>query len=78
MLRKKTNRDHKTTGEVVVDHDGRTQVVVVVAATQRVRSYDFASGELVREAAGLGQNRIPAPVQHGDLVYVMSGFMAPT
>ena len=60
---------------LVVEHDGRTQVVV--AATQKVRSYDFDTGALVWEAAGLGRNQIPAPVHHGDVVYVMSGFIAP-
>ena len=60
---------------LVVEHDGRTEVVV--AATQRVRSYDFDTGELLWDATGLGRNQIPAPVHQGDLVYVMSGFIAP-
>jgi len=60
---------------LVVEHDGHTQIVV--AATQKVRSYDYETGELVWEAAGLGRNQIPAPVQSGDLVFVMSGFIAP-
>ena len=49
----------------------------MVAATQKVRSYDFETGELLWEAAGLGRNQIPAPVHHGDLVYLMSGFISP-
>lgn len=60
---------------LVVEHDGRKQVVV--AATRRVRSYDFESGELLWEAAGLGRNQIPAPVHQGDLVFVMSGYTSP-
>jgi outer membrane protein assembly factor BamB len=60
---------------LVVDHGGRKQVVV--AATQKVRSYDFETGGLIWEVAGLGRNQIPAPVHQDDLVYVMSGFMAP-
>ena len=60
---------------VVVEHDGRSQVVV--AATRKVRSYDFDTGELLWEVAGLGRNQIPAPVHDGDVVYVMSGFIAP-
>ena len=60
---------------LVVEHDGRTEVVV--AATQRVRSYDFDTGELLWDATGLGRNQISAPVHQGDLVYVMSGFIAP-
>ena len=60
---------------LVVEHEGRTQVVVV--ATQKVRSYDFQTGELIWEAVGLRRNQVPAPVQQDDLVYVMSGFIAP-
>ena len=60
---------------LVVDHEGRRQVVV--AATQKVRSYDFETGELIWEVAGLGRNQIPAPVHQDDLVFVMSGFIAP-
>lgn len=60
---------------LVVEHGGRQQVVV--AATQKVRSYDFETGKLIWEAAGLGMNTIPMPVQHGDLVLVMSGYRDP-
>ena len=60
---------------LVVNHAGRRQIVV--AATQRVRSYDFETGAVIWEAAGLGRNQIPAPVHQNDLVFVMSGFIAP-
>ncbi len=60
---------------LVVEHGGRKQVVV--AATRKVRSYDFETGALIWETAGLGMNTIPSPVQQGDLVYVMSGFRDP-
>jgi|TARA_B100001971_G_C18247728_1_gene575630 outer membrane protein assembly factor BamB len=70
-------RDESTSWSppLVVEHEGRTQVVV--AATEKVRSYDYETGEQVWEAAGLGRNQSPAPVRHGDLVFVMSGFIAP-
>ena len=42
---------------LVVEHEGRTQVVV--AATTRVRSYDFETGALIWESAGLGLKRGP-------------------
>ena len=60
---------------LVVDYEGRKQVVV--AATRKVRSYDFDTGEVIWEVAGLGRNQIPAPVHQDDLVFVMSGFIAP-
>ena len=69
-------RDEQTSWSppLVVEHDGQKQIVV--AATQKVRSYNYETGEVVWEVAGLGLNQIPAPVHDGDLVYVMSGFVA--
>jgi outer membrane protein assembly factor BamB len=60
---------------LVVTHAGRKQVVV--NSQRKVRSYDYESGKPIWEAAGLGRNTIPRPVQHGDLVLVMSGFISP-
>lgn len=60
---------------LVVENQGRKQVVVT--ATNKVRSYDLTTGEIIWECAGLGTNTIPAPVQKGDLVYVMSGHREP-
>ena len=60
---------------VVVEHDGRRQVVV--SATRKTRAYDYDSGRLIWEVEGLGLNTIPAPIQMADLVFVMSGFRNP-
>ncbi len=60
---------------VVVEHEGRRQVVV--SATRKTRAYDYDTGRLIWEIEGLGLNTIPAPVQFGDLVFVMSGFRNP-
>lgn len=60
---------------LVVDYQGRKQIVV--SATKKVRSYDFQSGKLIWECAGLGQNTIPQPVRQEDLVFVMSGYRNP-
>ena len=57
---------------LIVDVDGRLQAIV--AATNRTRSYDAATGELVWEAGGLTGNVIPMPVVGHGMVYVMSGF----
>ena len=54
----------------VVNHAGRKQVVVNGLT---VRGYEFETGKLVWEVAGLGENSIPQPVQFEDLVYAMSG-----
>ncbi len=60
---------------LVVEHGGSRQVVV--AASKKVRGYAFDTGAPIWEADGLGQNSIPHPVQHGDLVLVMTGFRNP-
>ncbi len=57
---------------LVVEHEGRAQVVT--AATDKIRSYDLASGELVWQCAGLTTNAIPTPVADRDTVYLTSGF----
>ena len=54
----------------VARHDGRRQIIL---SGLTVRSYDFDTGTLLWEAAGLGENTIPQPVQHEDLVFAMSG-----
>ncbi len=54
----------------VATHNGRKQIVVNGETT---RGYDFATGSLLWEAAGLGENSVPQMVQHGDLVFAMSG-----
>lgn len=60
---------------LILEHQGKKQVVV--AAPKKVRSYDFKTGELIWECAGLGANTIPIPVHANGVVYVMSGFRDP-
>ncbi len=59
----------------VVTVGGRKQIVV--AATNKVRAYDYQTGKLIWECAGLGSNVIPAPVFHNGTVIVMSGHRDP-
>lgn len=54
----------------VAQHGGRRQIIV---NGETVRSYDFETGQFLWEAAGLGENTIPQPVQHNDIVFAMSG-----
>ncbi len=60
---------------LVVTHAGRKQIVV--NSPRKVRSYDYETGAPIWEAAGLGLNTIPRPVQQQDQVLVMSGFINP-
>jgi outer membrane protein assembly factor BamB len=73
----RANRDEPSNwaAPLVVDVQGRKQVVV--SATNKVRSYDLKTGEVIWECAGLGTNTIPAPVRQGDMIYVMSGHREP-
>ena len=57
---------------LIVEHDGRLQVVV--AATGFSRGYDLATGEEIWRAAGMTTNVIPSPVTADGVVYLMSGF----
>jgi outer membrane protein assembly factor BamB len=70
----KVDRDEPTSWAtpLVVDDNGRTQVIV--SATNRVRSYDLATGELIWQCGGQTVNAIPSPVAADGVVYCMSGY----
>jgi outer membrane protein assembly factor BamB len=57
---------------LVIEHDGRAQVVV--PGMNRLRSYDLESGDIVWESDGLTMNPIPSPVVEDGIVIAMSGF----
>ncbi len=70
----RVDRDEETawTTPLVVDHDGRTQVVT--SATDRIRSYSAETGALLWEGEGVTENAIPSPVAGDGVVYVTSGY----
>jgi outer membrane protein assembly factor BamB len=70
IWRTKRTEPYNWAAPYVATHGGRRQIIVNGLV---VRSYDFESGRLLWEAAGLGENTIPQPVQHDDLVFAMSG-----
>jgi outer membrane protein assembly factor BamB len=57
---------------LIVEHKGRAQVVV--NGTNKVRSYELASGKLLWQCGPLTVNAIPSPVSAGGVVYCMSGY----
>ena len=73
----RVNREERSnwSAPLVVDYKGQKQIVV--AATNKVRSYDFNTGKVIWECGGLGANTIPHPVRQDDLVLVMSGYQNP-
>ena len=70
----RVERDEITswTTPLIVEHGGRAQVVT--GATNRVRSYDLETGQLVWEGEGLTMNAIPSPVADEGLVFLTSGY----
>jgi outer membrane protein assembly factor BamB len=70
----KKGRDEVTSWAtpLVVEHQGTTQAVV--SATNRVRSYDLATGEVLWECGGQTANVIPSPVAKGGVAYCVSGY----
>ena len=68
------DRDEKTSWNTpfVVEHNGRTQVIV--NGTNKVRSYDLANGSVIWEVGGMTTNAIPSPLAADGVAYVMSGY----
>jgi outer membrane protein assembly factor BamB len=68
----KVERDEPTSWAtpLVVEAQGRTQVIV--NATNRVRSYDLNTGQVLWQCGGQTVNVIPSPVVHGQNVICMS------
>jgi outer membrane protein assembly factor BamB len=67
-------RDERTTWAtpLITDYDGRSQVIA--NGSNRVRSYDLETGELIWECGGQVGNPIPSPVRYEDNAIVMTGF----
>ena len=56
----------------IMDVEGRTQIIT--SATNKVRSYDLLTGEVVWECSGMTRNVIPSPVMANGILYLISGF----
>ncbi len=70
----KVDRDERTSWStpIVVGHDGKPQVII--SATNRTRSYELTTGNLIWECRGMTLNAIPTPVAANGMVYLTSGF----
>jgi len=70
----KIDRNERTTwtSPIVVEHGGKAQVIV--SATNRSRSYDLETGEVLWECGGMTGNVIPTPIAADGFVYLISGF----
>ena len=70
----KIDRDEITSWAtpLVVEVNGKTQVIT--SATNKVRSYNAETGEIVWECTGMTKNVIPNPMFADGILYLMSGF----
>jgi outer membrane protein assembly factor BamB len=57
---------------LVVEVNGKAQVIT--SATNKVRSYDAETGQLIWECTGMTRNVIPNPMYADGILYLMSGF----
>jgi len=57
---------------LVVEHQGQAQVIL--GGTNRVRSYDLATGKQLWECEGLTTNVIPTAVTKDGVVFITSGY----
>jgi len=70
----KIERDEQSSWSTpfIVEYEGNTQIIT--SATNKVRSYDFVTGEVIWECSGMTRNVIPSPVGADGMVYLISGF----
>ena len=57
---------------IVVKHNGKPQVII--CGTDRVRSYDLATGKVIWECGGLSANIVASPVAADGMVFVGSSY----
>ncbi len=72
VWKKERNEPNAWATPAIVDFEDRTQIIT--AASNKVRSYDLASGEIIWQCGGLTGNVTPCPIVDGDVVYCMSGY----
>ncbi len=72
LWRQRRDEDTSWSTPLIVTHGGVTQAIT--AATNRIRSYDLASGKQIWECAGMTANTIPTPVSGNGMIYATSGF----
>ena len=72
LWRQKREEPTGWTTPFVWESQGRSEVMV--NGTQRIRSYDTATGKPLWECGGMTANPIPTPVVGGGLAYFLSGY----
>ena len=57
---------------LIVEVNGKAQIIT--SATNKVRSYDAETGQVVWECTGMTKNVIPSPTYCDGILYLVSGF----
>jgi outer membrane protein assembly factor BamB len=70
--RTERREDTSWASPIVVEHEGKPQVVV--SGTNRVRGYDLATGSVIWECGGLSDNVVASPVAAGGMVFAASSY----
>ncbi|HLX63143.1 MAG TPA: PQQ-binding-like beta-propeller repeat protein [Planctomycetota bacterium] len=70
----RTERDEVTSWStpIVVENNGAKQIIV--AATHRIRGYDFDTGKVIWECGGMSTNVVASPVAAAGMVYAGSSY----
>ena len=72
VWRKERDEPTSWTTPAIVEHGGKTQVIV--SATNKIRAYDLKDGSVIWSCGGMTLNAIPSPIVRDGMVYVSSGF----
>ncbi len=67
-------RDEGTSWSTPFAVEVNGQVQVITSATNKIRAYNYNTGEVIWTSTGLTRNVIPNPVYSDGILYVMSGF----
>jgi outer membrane protein assembly factor BamB len=70
--RKPRQEDTSWSSPIVIEHEGRKQVIV--CGTNRVRGYDLKSGQVLWECGGMSSNVVATPVFANGILYVGSSY----
>jgi outer membrane protein assembly factor BamB len=72
LWRKNRNDGTSWTTPLVVEHNGRKQIVA--PSISRTRAYDLETGKEIWTTRGMTANPIPTPVSANGIVYLMGGY----
>jgi outer membrane protein assembly factor BamB len=70
----KKERDERTSWATPLPVEMNGKIQIITSATNKIRSYDLKTGEIIWQCSGQTRNVIPTPVTGFGMVYCTSGF----